>query len=160
MCKAFGDARNTWIEYKDRCWQHITTLSTGFVKYCDIPQGHFAFVPAKDSDPEKQYAPPDAIKFDSDGYWPLGWRITLYESPNTFPRQGVVVTLALRESEGSKVMVKRGWEQEPRELDLSNESQCQAFYDGVVERIREYFGRNPQDVGSDARSSKIGFQVL
>lgn len=160
MCKAFGDARNTWIEYKDRCWQYITTLSTGFVKYCDIPQGHFAFVPAKGAEREKKYTPSDAIQFESDGYWHLGWRIELCESPNTFPYQPVVVTLALRVSESGKVMVKRGWEKEDREIDLGNENQCQAFYDGVVERIKEHFGRNPQDLGGDSRSGKIGFQVL
>jgi hypothetical protein len=160
MCKTFADARDTWIGYKDRCWQYITTLSTGFVKYCDIPQGHFAFVPVRNAEPEKKYTPPDAIQFESDGYFHVGWRITLCESPNTFPHQSVLVALALRESEQGKVMIKRGWEQEAQEIDLKNESQRQAFYNGVVQRIKEYFGRNPEDMGSDSRSSKIGFQVL
>jgi hypothetical protein len=124
------------------------------------PKGISAFVPAKDAEPEKQYTPLDAIQFDSDGYWHLGWRITLFESPNTFPHQRVLVTLALRESEDGRVMVKRGWEKEAQELDLNNEGQCQTFYDSVIERIKEYYGRNPQDVGNGFRSSKIGFQVL
>jgi hypothetical protein len=160
MCKAFADARNGWIQYRDRCWQHISTLSTGFVKYCDIPKGHFAFVPAKGAEPEKEYTPLDAIQFDSDAYWHLGWRITLCESPNTFPYQSVVVRLALRESGAGRVMVKRAWEQEAHEIDLKNESECQTFYDSVIQRIKEYFARNPQDIGINSRSSKIGFQVL
>jgi hypothetical protein len=161
MCKAFTDARNTWTAYRDRCFQHISTLSTGFVKYCEIPQGRFAFVPDKDSEADKQYSPHDAIQFDSDGYWHLGWRIGLFESPNSFPQRQVVVRFALKESESGKVMVKRGWEQEAHELDLNNESQCREFYDSITDRIKEYYGRNPQDFGGDeSRSNKMGFQVL
>lgn len=159
MCKTFADARNGWSEYRDRSWQHVTTLSTGFVKCCEIPQGHFAFVPAKNAESGRHYTPLDAIQFEADGYWHVGWRITLCEAPNVFPHQSVLVTLAFRESGSGKVAIKRGWEQQTQELDLNDEAQRLMFYDGIVQRIREYFGRNPQEIGTDACSGKIGFQV-
>jgi hypothetical protein len=86
MCKAFTDCRKSYIDYQSRCFQHVSTPSTGFVKYCEVPQGHFAFVPAKDPDPDKRYTPPNAIQFDSDGYWHLGWRISDHASCTTKDR--------------------------------------------------------------------------
>lgn len=159
MCKAFSDARNGWTEYRDRSLQYVSILSTGFIKHCGIPQGHFAFVPAKNAEPGRQYSPLEAIQFDSDGYWHVGWRITLCEAPNIFPHQSVHVTFAFRESGSSTVAIKRGWEQQTQELDLNDEAQRLVFFDGIVQRIKDYFGRNPQGIDTDARADRIGFQV-
>ena len=161
MCKALTDARNTWTGYRDRCFQHISSLSTGFVKYCEIPQGRFSYVPAKESERETEYSPHDAIQFDSsDGFWHFAWRIVLSDSPDSSRQQPVVVTLALSESENGKVIVKLGWDKEEHELDLSNQKQCEALYDSVARRIEGCFARNPQDFRGEFGSNKIGFSVL
>lgn len=160
MCKTVADARKAWTEYRDRCFQHMASLAGGFVSYCEIPREHFHFLPV-DKEPEDntQYFLPGAIHLDSDGYWHVGWSITLLEAPNIFPYRRVLVRVGLTERDG-KIMVKRGWDHESQELDIKDKSQCDDFYAGIVERVKEYFGRNPQDFAQDSPSKKtVGFKI-
>jgi hypothetical protein len=152
MCKAYGDAKKVWMEYYNRGMQQVSALTTGFIKYCEIPPGSFSFVPAKDPDANSSYTPITAIRFGDDGYWHIGWRISL---PHP-----VLVTVFLREIEADNISVRCGWEKQDRILDLKDESQCRAFYEVVIHRITEFYKRSAEDTGKPVRTDKLGFQVL
>jgi hypothetical protein len=161
MCAAFGKARRDGTEYQHRCFQNLSFLVQGFSKYCEIPPESIQVVPV-DQDAKKDtfYAIPGAAHFDpNDGFWHVGLVITLAERPNTFPRLRALTKVSVRERDG-KVVVKRGGDDRPRELNLGDQQQCNEFYDDIVEHVKEALGKRLQDVAvkpSDAQT--LGFKV-
>jgi hypothetical protein len=150
MCYAYEEAKKKWAEYHARSQKQISTLSTGFVKYCEIPQGSFSFVPAEGGKVDQHYTPLDAIKYEEDGYWHFGWRMKLPHS--------IMTAILLKEIEPDVVSVRCGWEKQDRLIDLRDEKQCQEFYDVVVQRIKDFYKRT-QDIGKADRPGKLGFQL-
>ena len=142
MLQARLQCANLWNEYRDRSYKNLMVLAHGFLDYCSIPEGCFALAPLdKDIETGVMYGPAGAIHFDStDNFWHLGMIVTLRESPNTFPQPRVLLGIAIKENQG-KILVKRGKEDKAREIDLSNQEQCNELYDSIVEcvvTIRRY----------------------
>jgi hypothetical protein len=161
MCKAFADARKSWFEYRDRSFANMAMLATGFINYCGFPQENVGYGTPDKNDLRDKKPLPFAMEFNStDGYWHVDVYITVFEAPNIYPYHVLRFRLCLRES-GGKLLVKRGWDDKPREIDLKDKSQCDDFYAGVVERVKEIFGRRPQDLAEDQSKSRtlIGFNL-
>ena len=79
--------------------------------------------------------------------------------PNAFPYFRALVRVCLKEQAG-KVLIKRGWEDNPQELDIDDKSQRDKFYEGIVERIKDYFSREPQGlVEASSQKKTIGFTI-
>jgi hypothetical protein len=160
MVQARVQCTKTWIEYRNRSYKNLMTLAQGFIAYCDIPEDCFALAPLdKDIEPNTNYGPAGAIHFDSaDNFWHLGMIVTLREAPNVFPRPRVLLGVAIKEQAG-KIIVKRGKEDKAREVDLSNEEQCNGLYDSIVERVKQFYSVSPDNVAGDDTSSlrRIGF---
>ncbi len=161
MCESVAACNRRWIEHRGRCYQNLNRLVAGFKKYCEIPEANICFLPL-DKEPKKntQYNIVGATHFnDNDGYWHLGLCMTLTKNPNVFPKQRVLVAICITEHDG-KVMVKRGPEDKPRQLDLDNQSQYSEFYESIVERVKEFFAGGPQEFTDTSASLKrIGFRA-
>jgi len=161
MCSTFAGEYNTFIDYRQRCWEHLAFIVKGFSDYCDIPIGSFRVVPPDEPKDENKNAVPLAAQFsNADGLWHIGLVITLAETPkHVFPRLHLMSEIALGKRDG-KVVVKYGWADSPREIDLGDEVQCRAFYDGIVERIKVCLVKRPQDlIGKTTDKTPVGFKV-
>jgi hypothetical protein len=156
-------ARKSWISQRDRCWSYMGNLVNGFVKYCGVPFGQITYLRSNEASGElRAYREPEdggrytllrAIVFDDeDGYYHLGLCVTL-TPPNVFPPQWVSFALCVTEKDG-KPTVKIGFVGEPRQIDLNDASQCGAFYEGIVESLKQCF-RDPKK----SNSKTIGFGV-
>lgn len=160
MCKAFSDGRNSWIKHRDRCIGHLGQLIKGFAAYCDLPQGNLGLLPQGSKKLEdRTYALPAAMYFDSDGYWRVDVCLTIFEAPNVFPQQTLRFGLCLREVDG-KIFAKHAWDAKAKEIRLGDKRQCDEFYAGIVERIKDVFARTPQDLATESKDrSSIGFSL-
>lgn len=70
-----------------------------------------------------------------------------------------MIEIALGKRDG-KVVAKYGWTDLPREIDLDDETQRRAFYDGIIERIKARLVKRPQDlIGKTSDTNPIGFKV-
>ena len=87
---------------------------------------------------------------DEDGYWQLGVRIELMP-PSHLQQHSVFAVFWVSKSEG-KPMVKVSPAGKPRPLDLDDAKQCEDFYDGLVDGIKECFDGKPS-------AATIGFVV-
>jgi len=161
LCSTFAGEYNTFIEYRQQCWQHLAFIIKGFSDYCEIPKESFQIVPPDKPDDENNYAVPQAAQFsNTDGLWHIGFVITLAETPrHVHPRLHLMIEIALGKRDG-KVVAKYGWTDLPREIDLDDETQRRAFYDGIIERIKARLVKRPQDlIGKTSDTNPIGFKV-
>ena len=55
------------------------------------------------------------------------------------------------------MMVKRGKSDKPREVDLSDQKQCEEFYDSIAERVKQFFAQGPENLSDDMELPTIGF---
>jgi hypothetical protein len=157
MCQARTQCARIWNEYRERSYENLMKLAVGFIAHCQIPQDCASFVPLE-KEPEQGvvYTPTGAIHFDTtEQYWRLGLIITLRESENIWPQSRVRLEIALREQAG-KIIVKRGRDDSPREIDPSDQEQCKEFYDSIAERVRQFFAVGPENL-ADGSLRTIGF---
>jgi hypothetical protein len=129
-------------------------LAHGFVGFCEIPDDLVSFSPVnKEEEREKKYSPIEAMHIGDDGYLHCGLRIILFEAPNVFPHQPIVIDLCLTELD-EKIMVKVSGSDKPRQLHLNNEGECSSFYEHLVDGVKRYFSSAPH---FDSSLKKIGF---
>ena len=166
MREVADTARKVWIQYRDHCWGYMSLLVNGFMAYCEIPvdMDHITFLKWNEDRGEEQgrykqaeegmnYTLLGATVFDSeDEYWHLGVCITL-TPPNVLPPQWVSFALCVTERDG-KPLVKIGVPGKPRQIDFADLEQCNAFYESIVENIKESFRDSKK-----SSSKKIGFVV-
>src|SRR5207248_11791401 len=143
MCDALRAARNDWTEFERRSFSNMGLLVDGFIKYCEIPKGHFEFRRLNEEPKSGTlYSLPGAMHFGKDDYWHLGLIVTLFTAPNELPQQRVLIELCLTEK-GGKTVVRPGVDGLARQLDLRNQSECIDFYDEIVERVNQVFAARP-----------------
>lgn len=151
MCDAVTVARKTWAEFEQRCYENIGRVANGFATYSGIPADRVEYQPL-DREPEQgsRYSVIGATHFDADdGYWHTGLCVPLLNQP-------ILIPICVTEC-GGTVTVKFGLDGKPRQLDLNNESQCNTFYDEIVENIKLFFIRGTQSLGGTPTLKKIGF---
>ena len=158
MCEARAQCTKAWTEYRYRSYQNLATLAQGFRERCQIPDDCVSYSPLdKEPEPNRSYALPGAIHFDSsDLYWHLGLILTLTEAKNSFPIPRVLLEMAIREQSG-KLLVKRGKGDKPQEIDLTNQKQCDDFYDSIADRVKRFYVGSPDNIPDDTTVRKIGF---
>lgn len=158
MCQAYANSRQTYFEYRERCYSHFMKLGFGFAGYCEIPESQVRFIPLKEEyKSDRQYTLAGATHLDEDTYWHLGIKITLYEDPSTYPQQAMLIRLCVKELNG-KIFVRIGLNDKPVEIDLSDETQCVALYENIINQIKAAFQNELQAfLEKSSPLKKIGF---
>lgn len=158
LCRAFGDARNGWFEYRDRCQNFGARLVSGFLKYLEVPdpaqvQAAFPKETSKSLNLPQSLvewaklgadgrpvpaAVFDAIRLEEDGFWHARFLMTVYERPNVFPYQPLLLEFGFKPS-GPDFRVRLS--QDGREIVISEAKQetVDAFNDALFSQIQEYF---------------------
>ena len=158
MCQARMRCVQSWNEYRDRSYKNLMTLFQGFVTHCGIPSDCVWLAPLdKEIKAGTKYGT-GAIHFDTnEGYWRLGFIVTLRENENTFPQSRILLEIDVREQAG-KILVKRGEGDKPREIDiLRNPKQCGEFYDSIADRVKRFYTISPDNLSDDTTVRRIGF---
>lgn len=150
MCDAAATARKNWMEHRDRCRQHMASLVAGMRSYCGIPNDGLNYLRWNEemrlfTGPEKgMYSIVGAMTFDDVGDCRIGISIEL-------PPSVVAFGLFVSEKDGN-VNVKLG-PNKAVPIDLNNASQCNEFYDSIVDNIKRTFTETQK-----ADADPIGFQ--
>ena len=163
MCEAAETARKKWIEYREHCWRDMGALVHGLATYCAIPIDRITFLrwnkakgeAGKYTEAEEgmKYTLTGAMEYDdTDRFWRLGVCITL-SPPGVIPEHYVSFALCLSQHDG-KAIVKVGDIGKPYEIEFDRLAQCNDFYDGIVESVKQSFS-DPQKPGPKT----IGFKV-
>jgi hypothetical protein len=154
MCEAARGAQSKEAEYRDRCWQYMGSLVSGFLRYCAIPQDRVTFLKwnGKTGADSRFAAPQDggaytmlgATVMDSDGFWRLGFHLNLGLGSIAF-------AFWIAEQNGSPItkIADKTWK-----LDFSNQQECNEFYEEVVDRVKEAF-----DGSRKPKVKSVGFVV-
>jgi hypothetical protein len=163
MCAAAESARKEWAGQSERCLGYMSTILSGFLDYCGILPDQISLLRWNEVTGPGQaylekreggaYLLSDAIVFDEkDGYWHLGLAITV-SLCGVFPPSWFGFAVCVKEKDG-QVVVKTGLDGMPRQLDLNQPSQCNAFYEGLA-RICELSLRD----GRKSPSKRLGFLI-
>ena len=156
MCDVATTARKEWLARRERCRQYMVSLVTGMLSYCGIPQDRVAYLRWNEqeesyAEPEKgKYLLPGAMSFDDSGDCRLGVCIIL-TPPGTFPERWASFGLFVSEQDG-KVLASVG-PKKPLPIDLKDSSQCNKFYDAIVNSVKQSFTKS-EGAGEDL----IGFK--
>ena len=165
MARAAATAQTDWNQHRERCLGYLKLLVNGLMTYAEIPPDQVTFLrwngataderkysEAVEDDP---YTLLDAIALDeADGYWHLGLRISLLHSGALLPRWVSFVLCAAEQDQ--KPMVKISVEGKPIQIDLNDAGQCNAFYETIVEGIKQCFRAAPAD---SSPQKTMGFEV-
>jgi hypothetical protein len=149
-------ARKNWVAHRERCRQYMASLVVGMLRYCGIPDDRVRYLRWNEeeghySEPEQgQYLLPGAMVFDDAGDCRLGVCI-VFTPRGTFPERWASFGLFVSE-QGGKVLAQLGPDK-PVPIDLKNQDECNEFYDGIVNRIKQSF-TEPQKPGAES----IGFK--
>ena len=156
MKEAAATQLRNFNERRQRCWQHGLKLINGFRAYCDIPSAALKFLrwtgdkttpaPYEEAEPGHAYTIPGAMQFsEEDGYWHFGVRLALTQM------QWIVFGVGISDCDG-RAMVKVGGGN-PRQIDTSDQNQCNEFYDSIVAFVKDAY----RDEKSAA--NRIGFAL-
>ena len=157
MCDAAAVALRTKNKSRPRCLENMAKLVNGFITYCEVPRGRVIFLRwngakgvaesrYKATEGGQPFSLPHAMVLDEEnGYWNLGVRIV-------FSSGMVFFVLCVSEYEG-KPRFKTTVVGKPHQVDLDDPSQCNEFYDDIVESIKQSF----RDPGRSS-STPIGFR--
>lgn len=139
------------VAHRERCRQYMVSLVGGFLTYCQIPIPEVRYLRLDgetETFTEGNYPFADAMTFDDAGDCQLGMSIVL-TTRGTEPW----VSFGLFVSEkDEKVSAKLGAD-EAVPINLKNLSQCDEFYQSIVDRIKRSF-TEPQKPGAEP----IGFK--
>jgi hypothetical protein len=177
LCGSFGDARNSWFEYRDKCQNFGAGLVARFLKYLEMPDSASiqAALPKEimksldvperlvtwaKLDGERKPVPAavfDAIRLEQDGFWHATFMITVYERPDVFPYQKLLLEFAFKPS-GADFRVRLS--EDGPEIVVSEDKPD--TFDGVhkalFSRMQEYFRDSTDwEKGHAPRPRKIGF---
>lgn len=147
MRDAVARAVADWSKYQERSYKNAAKLVNGFVKFCEIPDGQFRFVPLREElEDGVTHSIVGATHYDNDSYWHTGLAFTLANFNMT-------VEFCVKEEDG-KLIAKAFRDDEPRELDLDNEAARNEFYNGIVKGITGHF---QYPMARDMSRKQIGF---
>jgi hypothetical protein len=156
MRESVDQGISKWAEYRSQCIKDMNLLVRGFLTYCGIPHENVSFSPLDDADDKeaeerRKFGMVGAMHWGPDGFWHLGLVIKLH------PFKSVLIELCVNNNKG-KLFVKAGHDGKPRELDLANQSQCEEFYEGIVQNVKAFFGtRIDEALDKQPSTVRIGF---
>jgi len=156
MWQAAITQQRNFHQQRLRCSQHAVKLINGFQAYCGMPSHNVkllrwtgdqtAPVPYEEADPGKTYTITGAMQFnEEDGYWHFGVHLDLTQM------QWITFGMAISDADGKSLVKFSG--AKPRQIDLNDHSQCNAFYESIVEFVKECY--------RDAKpgANRIGFAL-
>lgn len=159
LCGAYKTAQDNYSNYHTACVKFYGTLVSEFVKYLDCPREQVTFLPLdKEPDPGSTYSIPGAMHLDDDTYWHLGFRLTLYISPNTFPHQPILLRLLAKKVD-DHFLVKLGKDGPQFKVHENNPKELEPFFDSLFTAIKEDFENGLQSFLSQGEQEirRIGF---
>ena len=154
MCDVAKSARKEWLAHCERCRQYMVTLVGGFVTYCQIPHTGVVYLcwdqetQSYTEQEEGEHSFAGAMTFDDAGDCRLG--ICLILTPRG---EQPWVSFGLLVSESNGIMSLRLERDKAVRLDLENRSQCDEFYQNIVEKVKRSF---TESEGPD--TEPIGFK--
>lgn len=158
MCAAYARSRVTYFGYREKCFNYMGSLVSEFIRHCGIPEEQIRFVPDNEEPKENTlYSLPGAMHLDEDTFWHVGLRITLYEKPNVFPHQPVLLVICVKEMDG-KLLVKVGAKAEAKEVDLTDKNQRETLFRQMIGTVINFFEGSLQEfLEKEAPLKTIGF---
>lgn len=158
MCAAYVESRKNWFSYRDKCSDAMRRLAAGFIKYCEIPEDQVRLVPVTGEDRQgKTFSLLGAMNVEDQGFWQLGMQITLFEKPNQYPHQPILIVLGVKDHDG-KLQVMVGKDGEVQLLNIDDKEQLANFYDKLVILVKKFFRDGLQEfLEKSAPLKTIGF---
>ena len=160
LCRAYAISRKSYFDYRDACLKFGTNLVNGMMRYFQCPKEQVQFIPLK------EVIPPGltsnllgAMHLDDDTFWHFGLGITLYEAPNIFPQETVLLRVLMKKTHGYFI-VKLGTRGEEFKIHGDKPDDFTVFYEFVFSQIKESYEKGLQRfLEQEETSRKIGFNV-
>jgi len=103
----------------------------------------------KEREEGRTYTIVGGMHFGEDRFWCLGLGLTI-------SGQRFLLDVGIAQSKG-KTVVRLFYDGQPREIDLTNESERNGFYDFMVREISKYFNADALDNLDGKTTKQIGF---
>ena len=158
LCKSYVLSREKYMAYEEDCLIFAKQLADKFIAYLEVPKNNISFVPA-DKAPEdrKKYSLFSAINLSDDDFWHFGMQIILYEKPNKYPHQPILLLFRLKKK-NNLFYVKIPPYMEEKTIDPAKEKNFTEFFDYLFNEIKSYFEKGLQKYHEGAEAVKtIGF---
>jgi hypothetical protein len=162
LCAAFAAARTEWFAYRDKCQSFAGRLLGGFLKYSECPK-EAAIWARLSPDGTAEPAPIfDAIKLEDDGLWHARLLLTIYEAPNIFPHQPLLIEVSFRRV-GDVFSVCLGRDDQAMEIREDDPLSFDKFNHKLFAAIENFFKQSTdwEAIGANPAKSKprrIGFR--
>ena len=160
LCDLFSKSRNDYFKYEDECIHFAADLTKEFITYFKIPQEQITYIPTnKEPEEDKRYTLFGAMHLDDDTFWHIGIILTLFEKPNVYPYQPVLMIIKLKKENGDFIVSLKG-QSKTFKLNGKNPKTFVPFFEYIYENISVLFKSNLQKFLKNSSITKsIGFTI-
>lgn len=161
LCQSYKISQQKYREYEKACEGFIQELYGGFITYAEIPRGQVRLIPLhKEATKGSLYSAMGAMNLENDTYFHLGLELTVYLAPKTFPQQGLLLHLRIKQNKEGFV-VKITSDDEPTCVRAGNQQDLEGIYNKILDLITDHFENGLQKFldGTPDPIARIGFSV-
>lgn len=135
LCKAFADARASFAAYRSDCVFFAATFARGFAEYAGWPRENAVVerVDAGEAAPAQKIE--DAMHLDGDGFWHLGFRLTLDDPKG---KGSLLVRIRFKKLESRYLVSLFGGEDFEVAAPMTSEA-LHPIYDAILVAVKRHY---------------------
>ena len=157
LCAAFKASQDEFSDYQRRSLDFAEKLFTGLWEYLQIPSKNYHYFSlGEEREPGAYFSLAGVVKLGNDGYWNLGFDVTVHEG-ETLSSLTMIFEVRFKQEDG-KFHLRIGSEDSGRKIDPHSDSDFEEFYEFFFTAIREYV----EAIGRPWEAEKprpLGFKV-
>ncbi|HBQ7163924.1 MULTISPECIES: hypothetical protein [Klebsiella] len=161
LCSAYTEFRNKLSDTRFSAYNFSCHVIKNYLDYLGIDnEDAYKIIPLdKDEKPNTKYTPAGATHLGDDGFWHLGFILTIYKDPNTYPQSPFQIDFKFRKNDDESYTFgvdSIGFA--TKIFSLSNSNEFTPVFDKIQECILGHF-QEFEDflVGKHDKMSSIGF---
>lgn len=160
LCTAFTTARIGFKKYENDCQEFAVDIWNKMLEHFEIPPSQISLYKFDEYGEFERIDPPliCAMRLRSDSYFEFGIGITLYESPNTYPHETVILPIHVSIDTDGNNKAKLGEEGKIHVIDRANNQHFKDFLDNIFESVNASYSQGLTDMRDKNTFRKIGFK--
>jgi hypothetical protein len=161
LCAVYSKAQNEFRQFRDDCQDFVVDLWNNMITYLNVPGSQLSIYTINEEGEAIVSKPPiwQALTLRSDSYWSVGFGITVYEAPNMYPQETIIISLLIKKDSAGNYFVKLSEFNEEFKIDRTNVNDFDKFYNFVFEKIINSYQSGLQKfIDQESSIRKVGFQ--
>ncbi|MBQ4781286.1 hypothetical protein HER17_05280 [Pectobacterium carotovorum] len=160
LCNSFTSFRAVYSQSRDNSICFSKKLVLNYKEYLEISEKDYKLIPLEDEVKQNaEYTPFGASHLGDDGYWHMGFALTVYKDINLYPKQEFLIHFKfIRYEDGKYSLGVDGLKKESVITDINNKNEFNIIFEEIQNSILEYHETGINFLyGKNSKMPSIGF---